>query len=105
MNDSMDVKMPSFPSSPSEDPQREDTDAALATNHGIDQTNPMLRQNDGATAVVAPSQREMRAIRRSMGIPVASLSSPNSEVQSHGSYPSKKKRMDSDSDFDEVCRA
>ncbi|KAK2608019.1 hypothetical protein N8I77_006656 [Diaporthe amygdali] len=92
--------MPSLSSSPSEDRQREDTDAALATNHGIDQTSPMLRQ-DGATAAVAPSQREMRAIRRSMGIPVTSLSSPNSEVQSHGSYPSKKKRMDSDSEFDE----
>lgn len=60
----------------------------------------MLGQIDGATNAPRPSDRDLRAMRRGMGIPVARSPSPEFLTQSRRQ---SKRQMDSDGEFDEVC--
>ena len=74
----------------------------MTTNNKIDQTKAVFNQVDGIVSADAPSERDLRAMRRGMGLPV--LNSPNNlELLTQGRRLSKRK-MDSDDEFEEVCR-
>lgn len=72
----------------------------MVTPNAVGQTGDMLGQTDGETNAPTPSDRDLRAIRRGMGIPAAI--SPSPEFLTQGRRPSKRK-VDSDTEFDEVC--
>lgn len=76
---------------------------AMTTINKTHQTNAMSDQLDGVAGAPAPSQRDLRAMRRGRGLPV--LESPhNQELLTQGRRLSKRK-MGSDDEFDEVCRS
>lgn len=69
----------------------------------VGQTNAMLGQVDGALGARRPSLRELRAIRRGMGIPAAS--SPDQERFTQDRRQSKRKvDFDTESESEEVRR-
>lgn len=72
----------------------------MATPKAVHKTSDMLGQNDEEINAPTPSDRDLRAMRRGMGIPAAR--SPSPEFLAQGRRPTKRK-VDSDTEFDEVC--
>lgn len=73
----------------------------MATNNDTGQKNTMHGQAYEAVGAPPPSDRDLRALRRGMGMPVPV--SPDPELPAEGRRLSKRK-VDSDDEFDEVCR-
>lgn len=80
------------------------TSAALtmATNNDTGQKNTVHGQVYGAVGAPTPSERDLRALRRRMGMPVPISPDPDCPPTEGRRLP--KRKVDSDDEFDEVCR-